>query len=202
MILLEKKLDIFNKIIFVNRKRDYDNKISEIKSSNQNALKNYEEKLIEEYNLNLKKRTRRAEQKSIEKLRTAEQENRRELLVLKEHILQDLVGKVTKKIMEFVKTEQYRQKLIKDIEENIEALDYEVIVLVLKNDYEYVKSSLKSNKISEIKTIANNYLGGFMIQDTEQTVNFDYTYLSKMQDYKHDMGEEIHKLMTGGDSNE
>ena len=73
MILLEKKLDIFNKIIYANKKKDYEKKLLEVKNSNQNELKNYEQKLIDEYNLNLKKRTRKAEQKSIEKLRTAEQ---------------------------------------------------------------------------------------------------------------------------------
>ena len=87
MILLEKKLDIFNKIIYANKKKDYEKKLLEVKNSNQNELKDYEQKLIDEYNLNLKKRTRKAEQKSIEKLRTAEQESRRELLVLKENII-------------------------------------------------------------------------------------------------------------------
>ena len=63
MILLEKKLDIFNKIIYANKKKDYEKKLLEVKNSNQNELKDYEQKLIDEYNLNLKKRTRKAEQK-------------------------------------------------------------------------------------------------------------------------------------------
>lgn len=55
MILLEKKLDIFNKIIYANKKKDYEKKLLEVKNSNQNELKEYEQKLIDEYNLNLKK---------------------------------------------------------------------------------------------------------------------------------------------------
>ncbi|WP_297810466.1 V-type ATP synthase subunit E [uncultured Finegoldia sp.] len=202
MILLEKKLDIFNKIIYVNKKKDYEKKLLSIKNSNQNELNDYEQKLIEEYNINLKKRTRRAEQKSIEKLRTAEQESRRELLVLKESILQKLIGNVTKKIIDFVKTDEYKKKLIEDIEDNLKNLDYKVVLLVLQNDYDYVTKNLSSDKIEEIKSIPNNYLGGFMIQDVDNTVNFDYSYLSKMQDKKHEMGEEIHNLMTEGDINE
>ena len=202
MILLEKKLDIFNKIIYVNKKKDYEKKLLSIKNSNQNELNDYEKKLIEEYNINLKKRTRRAEQKSIEKLRTAEQESRRELLVLKESILQKLIGNVTKKIIDFVKTDEYKKKLIEDIEDNLKNLDYKVVLLVLQNDYDYVTKNLSSDKIEEIKSIPNNYLGGFMIQDVDNTVNFDYSYLSKMQDQKHEMGEEIHNLMTEGDINE
>ena len=123
MILLEKKLDIFNKIIYANKKKDYEKKLLEVKNSNQNELKDYEQKLIDEYNLNLKKRTRKAEQKSIEKLRTAEQESRRELLVLKENVLQKLFDNVTKKILDFVKTDEYKEKLIKNIEENLADLD-------------------------------------------------------------------------------
>lgn len=111
MILLEKKLDIFNKIIYANKKKDYEKKLLEVKNSNQNELKDYEQKLIDEYNLNLKKRTRKAEQKSIEKLRTAEQESRRELLVLKENVLQKLFDNVTKKILDFVKTDEYKKKI-------------------------------------------------------------------------------------------
>lgn len=202
MILLEKKLDIFNKIIYVNKKKDYEKKLLSIKNSNQNELNDYEQKLIEDYNINLKKRTRRAEQKSIEKLRTAEQESRRELLVLKESILQKLIGNVTKKIIDFVKTDEYKKKLIEDIEDNLKNLDYKVVLLVLQNDYDYVTKNLSSDKIEEIKSIPNNYLGGFMIQDVDKTVNFDYSYLSKMQDQKHEMGEEIHNLMTEGDINE
>lgn len=202
MILLEKKLDIFNKIIYVNKKQDYEKKLLSIKNSNQNELNDYEQKLIEDYNINLKKRTRRAEQKSIEKLRTAEQESRRELLVLKESILQKLIGNVTKKIIDFVKTDEYKKKLIEDIEDNLKNLDYKVVLLVLQNDYDYVTKNLSSDKIEEIKSIPNNYLGGFMIQDVDKTVNFDYSYLSKMQDQKHEMGEEIHNLMTEGDINE
>lgn len=202
MILLEKKLDIFNKIIYANKKKDYEKKLLEVKNSNQNELKNYEQKLIDEYNLNLKKRTRKAEQKSIEKLRTAEQESRRELLVLKENVLQKLFDNVTKKILDFVKTDEYKEKLIKDIEENLADLDYKVVLLVLQNDYDYVTKNLSCEKVEEIKSIPNNYLGGFMIQDVEKTVNFDYTYLSKMKDCKHQMGEDIHNLMTGGDINE
>lgn len=202
MILLEKKLDIFNKIIYANKKKDYEKKLLEVKNSNQNELKNYEQKLIDEYNLNLKKRTRKAEQKSIEKLRTAEQESRRELLVLKENVLQKLFDNVTKKILDFVKTDEYKEKLIKNIEENLADLDYKVVLLVLQNDYDYVTENFSSEKVEEIKSIANNYLGGFMIQDVEETVNFDYTYLSKMKDCKHEMGEDIHNLMTGGDINE
>ena len=192
MILLEKKLDIFNKIIYANKKKDYEKKLLEVKNSNQNELKDYEQKLIDEYNLNLKKRTRKAEQKSIEKLRTAEQESRRELLVLKENVLQKLFDDVTKKILDFVKTDEYKEKLIKN----------KVVLLVLQNDYDYVTENFSSEKVEEIKSIAINYLGGFMIQDVEETVNFDYTYLSKMQDCKHEMGEDIHNLMTGGDINE
>ena len=202
MILLEKKLDIFNKIIYANKKKDYEKKLLEVKNSNQNELKEYEQKLIDEYNLNLKKRTRKAEQKSIEKLRTAEQESRRELLVLKENILQKLFDNVTKKILDFVKTDDYKKKLIKNIEENLADLDYKVVLLVLQNDYDYVTKNFSSEKVEEIKSIPNNYLGGFMIQDVEKTVNFDYTYLSKMKDCKHQMGEDIHNLMTGGDINE
>lgn len=202
MILLEKKLDIFNKIIYANKKKDYEKKLLEVKNSNQNELKDYEQKLIDEYNLNLKKRTRKAEQKSIEKLRTAEQESRRELLVLKENILQKLFDNVTKKILDFVKTDAYKEKLIKNIEENLAGLDYKVVLLVLQNDYDYVTKNFSSEKVEETKSIPNNYLGGFMIQDVEETVNFDYTYLSKMEDCKHAMGEDIHNLMTGGDINE
>ncbi len=202
MILLEKKLDIFNKIIYTNKKKDYEKRLLDVKNSNQNELKNYEQKLIDEYNFNLNKRTRKAEQKSIEKLRTAEQESRRELLVLKENVLQKLFDNVTKKILDFVKTDAYKEKLIKDIEENLADLDYKVVLLVLQNDYDYVTKNLSCEKVEEIKTIPNNYLGGFMIQDVEKTVNFDYTYLSKMKDCKHQMGEDIHNLMTGGDINE
>lgn len=202
MILLEKKLDIFNKIIYANKKKDYEKKLLEVKNSNQNELKDYEQKLIDEYNLNLKKRTRKAEQKSIEKLRTAEQESRRELLVLKENVLQKLFDNVTKKILDFVKTDTYKEKLIKNIKENLSELDYKVVLLVLQNDYDYVTKNLSCEKVEEIKSIPNNYLGGFMIQDVEKTVNFDYTYLSKMKDCKHQMGEDIHNLMTGGDINE
>ena len=202
MILLEKKLDIFNKIIYTNKKQDYEKRLLDVKNSNQNELKEYEQKLIDEYNLNLKKRTRKAEQKSIEKLRTAEQESRRELLVLKENVLQKLFDNVTKKILDFVKTDEYKEKLIRNIEENLSELDYKVVLLVLQNDYDYVTKNLSCEKVEEIKSIPNNYLGGFMIQDVEKTVNFDYTYLSKMKDCKHQMGEDIHNLMTGGDINE
>lgn len=202
MILLEKKLDIFNKIIYTNKKQDYEKRLLDVKNSNQNELKNYEQKLIDEYNINLKKRTRKAEQKSIEKLRTAEQESRRELLVLKENVLQKLFDNVTKKILDFVKTDTYKEKLIKNIKENLSELDYKVVLLVLQNDYDYVTKNLSCEKVEEIKSITNNYLGGFMIQDVEKTVNFDYTYLSKMKDCKHQMGEDIHNLMTGGDINE
>ncbi|MBS5776338.1 MAG: hypothetical protein E7K75_05560 [Finegoldia magna] len=202
MILLEKKLDIFNKIIYTNKKQDYEKRLLDVKNSNQNELKNYEQKLIDEYNINLKKRTRKAEQKSIEKLRTAEQESRRELLVLKENVLQKLFDNVTKKILDFVKTDTYKEKLIKNIKENLSELDYKVVLLVLQNDYDYVTKNLSCEKVEEIKSIPNNYLGGFMIQDVEKTVNFDYTYLSKMKDCKHQMGEDIHNLMTGGDINE
>ena len=202
MILLEKKLDIFNKIIYTNKKQDYEKRLLDVKNSNQNELKNYEQKLIDEYNINLKKRTRKAEQKSIEKLRTAEQESRRELLVLKENVLQKLFDNVTKKILDFVKTDTYKEKLIKNIKENLSKLDYKVVLLVLQNDYDYVTKNLSCEKVEEIKSIPNNYLGGFMIQDVEKTVNFDYTYLSKMKDCKHQMGEDIHNLMTGGDINE
>lgn len=202
MILLEKKLDIFNKIIYTNKKQDYEKRLLDVKNSNQNELKNYEQKLIDEYNINLKKRTRKAEQKSIEKLRTAEQESRRELLVLKENVLQKLFDNVTKKILDFVKTDTYKEELIKNIKENLSELDYKVVLLVLQNDYDYVTKNLSCEKVEEIKSIPNNYLGGFMIQDVEKTVNFDYTYLSKMKDCKHQMGEDIHNLMTGGDINE
>lgn len=202
MILLEKKLDIFNKIIYTNKKKDYEKRLLDVKNSNQNELKNYERKLIDEYNFNLNKRTRKAEQKSVEKLRTAEQESRRELLVLKENVLQKLFDDVTKKILDFVKTDAYKEKLIKNIEENLSDLDYKVVLLVLQNDYDYVTKNLSCEKVEEIKSIPNNYLGGFMIQDVEKTVNFDYTYLSKMKDCKHQMGEDIHNLMTDGDINE
>ena len=52
MILLEKKLDIFNKIIYTNKKQDYEKRLLDVKNSNQNELKNYEQKLIDEYNIN------------------------------------------------------------------------------------------------------------------------------------------------------
>ncbi|MDU3192837.1 MAG: hypothetical protein E6677_04950 [Finegoldia magna] len=47
MILLEKKLDIFNKIIYTNKKQDYEKRLLDVKNSNQNELKNYEQKLID-----------------------------------------------------------------------------------------------------------------------------------------------------------
>jgi V/A-type H+-transporting ATPase subunit E len=124
-------------------------------------------------------------------------------LVLLEQAVNAVYGKAKEKLLSYSEDPNYRNLLIKFLDESIPNLGtYDIIIECLKKDIEFFKKqiesfSIKYNKKIKVQGNLKNSLGGFKIKSSDGTITLDNTIDSRMERLKPLIRKNIAQILRG-----
>lgn len=195
MILLENKLEMFNKIVYKTKEVECAKKIQEFKDRCNEEKENKKIELEKSSEETIKRRVNLAQKRKYEILAKVSEDKRISELQKNEELRAKFVVELEKKVVEFTQSEEYivfyKEKFSKLLEE---LDDGEYILRVLAKDktrlFDIYNEMVKDREINLIyEELDERLLGGFTISDKKETYNIDSSLKEKINDRKYDIGK-------------
>ncbi|MET3617223.1 vacuolar-type H+-ATPase subunit E/Vma4 [Peptoniphilus olsenii] len=208
MILLENKISIFNKIVFLKKKEECDALIEEEQEKAEKILQDKIKVLENDRENYIKRRVALAEKQGYEQIAKANEEKRVLALQEDEKLLDKLLTSLLKKLEDFTKTDEYVNLEKNSFEQILDEIEEETIYLFIKNDenprlVEALQNVADEKKVELIVGELYDYhIGGFIISDINRNYNIDLSLKNRVEDMKYEIGAMLHnKLRETGDIN-
>jgi len=201
MILLENKIAIFNKIVFLKQKEECEKRIREEKEKADKILAEKIESLKKDEEAFVNRRVTLAKRRGYELIASVEEQKRVLFLEEDEKLLNELLETLSQKLLEFTKTDEYV---------NLEAENFKNILDEIdeKSIYLYVKNNENEKLIEKFKEIAKEkgvdliidelfeyHIGGFIISDMDRTYNINLSLKNKLEDMRYEIGSMLHEKL-------
>lgn len=201
MILLENKIAIFNKIVFLKQKEECEKRIREEREKADKILAEKIESLKKDEEAFVNRRVTLAKRRGYELIASVEEQKRVLFLEEDEKLLNELLETLSQKLLEFTKTDEYV---------NLEAENFKNILDEIdeKSIYLYVKNNENEKLIEKFKEIAKEkgvdliidelfeyHIGGFIISDMDRTYNINLSLKNKLEDMRYDIGSMLHEKL-------
>ena len=201
MILLENKLDIFEKIVFLDKEKECLEKLVEEKSKVQKDLEDKEKELDGVKAEIIARRVNLANRQKYEMISEVNENSRILELQKDEELLSKLIEELYKKVLSFVETDEYLNFVVNKFKGAVCDLKQgKYIVGILDEDRE--KLSKKLIKIAEDKNLEleyeklpTQYLGGFTISDYNKTYTIDGSFKTMIEESRYDIGKLLHSTL-------
>lgn len=209
MILLENKISIFNKIVFLKKKEECDALIKEEEEKAEKTIAEKVESLKKDREQYIKRRISLAEKSGYEKIAKANEEKRVLALQEDEKLLNRLLTSLENKLKEFAKTDDYVKFETDNFKRALDEIDEDSIYLYIRKD-ENPKLVSALKKVAEEKNVKlivgelyDYHIGGFIISDINRSYNIDLSLKNRVEDMRYEIGAMLHnKLKEAGDKNE
>ena len=201
MILLENKIAIFNKIVFLKQKEECEKRIREEREKAEKILSEKIESLKKDEEAFVDRRVTLAKRRGYELIASVEEQKRVLILEEDEKLLNELIETLSQKLLEFTKTEEYVNLEAENFTNILDEIDEKSIYLYVKND-ENKKLIEKFKEIAKEKDVELNidelfeyHIGGFIISDMEKTYNINLSLKNKLEDMRYEIGSMLHEKL-------
>lgn len=201
MILLENKIAIFNKIVFLKQKEECEKRIKEEKEKADKILEGKIKSLEEDEKAYVDRRVNLAKRRGYELIASVEEQKRVLFLEEDEKLLNELLETLSERLLEFTKTDEYVEKEAECFRNILDEIDEKAIYL-------YVKDDEKKELVDKFKEIAKEkgielkldqlfeyHLGGFIVSDINRTYNINLSLKNKLDDMKYEIGSTLHEKL-------
>ena len=201
MILLENKIAIFNKIVFLKQKEECEKRIREEREKADKILAEKIESLKEDEEAFVNRRVTLAKRRGYELIASVEEQKRVLFLEEDEKLLNELLETLSQKLLEFTKTDEYVNLETENFKNILDEIDE-------KSIYLYVKNNENERLIEKFKEIAKEkgvdlivdelfeyHIGGFIISDMDRTYNINLSLKNKLEDMRYDIGSMLHEKL-------
>lgn len=209
MITIEDKLDIFYKLVFKNEEAKAQERLENIEIQHKKIL---DEKILELErikNQSINRRKNLAEIQKNEMISKAIGEDKHKLLIKREELLKDLINSLQIRTVEFTKTLEYSEYMLKKLKHTLNGLDEKDIIIKLKKEdkdklqKELLEIAKKFKKNLFFEGLNNDSIGGFIIMDKDKTYSLDNSFKSIIEENRYKIGKELYiALEKTGDLNE
>lgn len=201
MILLENKIAIFNKIVFLKQKEECEKRIREEREKAEKILSEKIKSLKKDEEAFVDRRVTLAKRRGYELIASVEEQKRVLFLEEDEKLLNELLETLSQKLLEFTKTEEYVNLEAENFTNILDEIDEKSIYLYVKND-ENKKLIEKFKEIAKEKDVELNidelfeyHIGGFIISDLEKTYNINLSLKNKLEDMRYEIGSMLHEKL-------
>ena len=201
MILLENKIAIFNKIVFLKQKEECEKKIREEREKADKILAEKIESLKKDEEAFVNRRVTLAKRRGYELIASVEEQKRVLFLEEDEKLLNELLETLSQKLLEFTKTDEYVNLETENFKNILDEIDE-------KSIYLYVKNNENEKLIEKFKEIAKEkgvdlivdelfeyHIGGFIISDMDRTYNINLSLKNKLEDMRYEIGSMLHEKL-------
>jgi V/A-type H+-transporting ATPase subunit E len=202
MTTIEDKISLFSKIIYDKVNEEKEEKLEDFAKEAQKKI-NIEREKLEELMLNLQievsKKSNIKANTIIAKERVSKQ---REVLLLKDKLVNDALEDVREKLVEFVSLEEYKQYFINALKRTFDGIDNgNYYLIVLKRDYERFQGDIEGigseypERNVEVIISEVDFIGGLMLKDFEGKFKIDNSIYSKLQESKEIIGVRVMEVL-------
>lgn len=201
MILLENKIAIFNKIVFLKQKEECEKRIREEREKADKILAEKIESLKKDEEAFVNRRVTLAKRRGYELIASVEEQKRVLFLEEDEKLLNELLETLSQKLLEFTKTDEYVNLETENFKNILDEIDE-------KSIYLYVKNNENERLIEKFKEIAKEkgvdliidelfeyHIGGFIISDMDRTYNINLSLKNKLEDMRYEIGSMLHEKL-------
>ncbi|KAJ49321.1 hypothetical protein CTM_23704, partial [Clostridium tetanomorphum DSM 665] len=183
MVTIEDKLKLFSKIVFDKIDEELKSEFVAFQSEKEEILRNEEDKVNKEREREINAIKKKAEVKKREIISKAKIEKQKDILKLKENMIDSLLEELIMKLKEYTQCEDYKKYLYKEINLALTQFKNDQFILYLnKQDYEKYKEEIKCkilNSNVSIEETKEDVIGGFILQDKDMKYRIDNTLLNK-----------------------
>ncbi|MDU5099638.1 MAG: hypothetical protein E6249_04115 [Peptoniphilus grossensis] len=201
MILLENKIAIFNKIVFLKQKEECEKRIREEREKADKILAEKIESLKEDEEAFVNRRVTLAKRRGYELIASVEEQKRVLFLEEDEKLLNELLETLSQKLLEFTKTDEYVNLETENFKNILDEIDEKSIYLYVKNN-ENEKLIEKFKEIAKekgvdliIDELFEYHIGGFIISDMDRTYNINLSLKNKLEDMRYEIGSMLHEKL-------
>lgn len=201
MILLENKIAIFNKIVFLKQKEECEKRIREEREKADKILAEKIESLKKDEEAFVNRRVTLAKRRGYELIASVEEQKRVLFLEEDEKLLNELLETLSQKLLEFTKTDEYVNLETENFKNILDEIDEKSIYLYVKNN-ENEKLIEKFKEIAKekgvdliIDELFEYHIGGFIISDMDRTYNINLSLKNKLEDMRYDIGSMLHEKL-------
>ena len=201
MILLENKIAIFNKIVFLKQKEECEKRIREEREKAEKILAEKIESLKNDEEAFVDRRVTLAKRRGYELIASVEEQKRVLFLEEDEKLLNELLETLSQKLLAFTKTDEYVNLETENFKDILDEIDEKSIYLYVKND-ENEKLIKKFKEIAKEKGVELNidelyeyHIGGFIISDLKRTYNINLSLKNKLEDMRYEIGSMLHEKL-------
>ncbi|WP_019108518.1 type III PLP-dependent enzyme domain-containing protein [Peptoniphilus senegalensis] len=201
MILLENKIAIFNKIVFLKQKEECEKRIREEKEKAKKILAEKIESLKNDEEAFVDRRVTLAKRRGYELIASVEEKKRVLFLEEDEKLLNELLDTLSQKLLAFTKTDEYVDLETENFKDILDEIDEKSIYLYVKKD-ENEKLIEKFKEIAKEKGVELNidelyeyHIGGFIISDMKRTYNINLSLKNKLEDMRYEIGSMLHEKL-------
>lgn len=201
MILLENKIAIFNKIVFLKQKEECEKRLREEKEKAKKILAEKIESLKNDEEAFVDRRVTLAKRRGYELIASVEEKKRVLFLEEDEKLLNELLDTLSQKLLAFTKTDEYVDLETENFKDILDEIDEKSIYLYVKKD-ENEKLIEKFKEIAKEKGVELNidelyeyHIGGFIISDMKRTYNINLSLKNKLEDMRYEIGSMLHEKL-------
>ena len=202
MTTIDDKINLFSKIIFDKVNEEKDEKLGEFNKEAQKKLEEENAKISE-----LKKNIQRdilkkANTKANEIVAREKLNKQREILALKEALIEATLDEVKDKLLQYVSSKQYDDFFMDSLEKALREVEAGSYYLVLvERDYQRFKEDIQAlkgkfnNKTIEIRISEEDFIGGVILLDAKGTFKVDNSLFAKLQESKELIGVKVMEML-------
>lgn len=190
MLDLNAKLSTFRKMVWDEEKARSEAELYNSTNVNSEQIDEKIESLEKDLKQTLNERESFAKTRGNERLAKLEEEQKTNFYAHKEYLLNELVGEIKDKLIEYTKTDKYKRELPGKIEATLEELK------ASPSDFDIFVKEEDKDLISypNVGIMDDKYLGGFILKAKDGSYQYNQTYLNKINEEQYDIGRTLYNL--------
>lgn len=202
MTTIEDKISLFSKIIYDKVNEEKEEKLEVFAKEAQKKLdmeKENIEELMRSLQIDVSKKSNIKANAIVAKERVSKQ---REVLFLKDKLVNDALEDVRKKLVEFVSLAEYKSYFNNALKRTFEGINKgNYYLIVLKRDYERFQGDIDAigdeypERNVEVRISEVDFIGGLMLKDFEGKFKIDNSIYSKLQESKEIIGVRVMEVL-------
>ncbi|WP_394018346.1 ATPase [Anaerococcus cruorum] len=177
MLDINQKLRTFRTMVWDEEKAISENELYNSTNVNSEQIEDKKASLEKELEKTLDNRKSFATIRGNERVSKLEEEQKTNFYAHKELLLNDLVGEVKAKLLDYTKTDEYKKVLPEQINKALNELGEDTDkfeVLVKESDKNLVN-------LNNVGTLDDKYIGGFILKAKDGSFQYNQTYLKKLR---------------------
>lgn len=188
MANMNEKLNTFSSLVMRDVSQKRDNLVDNMKKKHDEIMAQKEEEYREESMAQIQQKLVEVQKKENQQVLQAELDARKQLLLYRDEIINDVMRAVEDKLKTFMNSPEYKQWLIGRIERAVlEVGKGRKVVYVFGDDLKLKEEIEKLSMNAEITVKAadeKDFLGGAKVYNTDRRVSVDYSFKEMLAEEK------------------